>query len=148
MSFIKNLFNQLNFIQLESIAQFRVLDFGMENCSLSLTVPPRNNTADLLFSDIGDSVTLDVWSLPARRKLDLYNLSWAKIPQPRVYIGHMNVSYGETHRMPSFKCKSQSYQTFAVSCSSPGCLVNVTGKDAGASGGAPLWFNIVYGCIL
>lgn len=120
--------------ELESIAQFRVLDFGMENCSLSLTVPPRNSTEDLLYTDLGDSVTLDVWSLPARHKLDLYNLSWSKLPRPRVHIGHMNVSYGKTYRMPSFQCKSQSYQTFAVSCSSPGCLVNVTGKDMGPSG--------------
>ncbi|KAG2033994.1 hypothetical protein BDR03DRAFT_966257 [Suillus americanus] len=120
--------------ELESIAQFRVLDFGMENCSLSLTVPPRNSTEDLLYTDLGDSVILDVWSLPARHKLDLYNLSWSKLPRPRVHIGHMNVSYGKTYRMPSFQCKSQSYQTFAVSCSSPGCLVNVTGKDMGPSG--------------
>lgn len=120
--------------ELESIAQFRVLDFGMENCSLSLTVPPRNSTRDLLHADLGDSVILDVWSLPAKHKLDLYNLSWSKLPQPRVHIGHMNVSYGTTYRMPSFSCKSQSYQTFAVSCSSPGCLVNVTGTDVGPSG--------------
>ncbi|KAG1836220.1 hypothetical protein DFJ58DRAFT_735145 [Suillus subalutaceus] len=117
--------------EFESIAQFRVLDFGMENCSLSLTVPPRNSTEDLLYSDLGDSVILDVWSLPARHKLDLYNLSWSKLPRPRVHIGYMNASYGNTYRMPSFQCKSQSYQTFAVSCSSPGCLVNVTGKDMG-----------------
>ncbi|KAG1736053.1 hypothetical protein EDD22DRAFT_959852 [Suillus occidentalis] len=120
--------------ELESIAQFRVLDFGMENCSLSLTVPPRNSTGDLLYTDLGDSIILDVWSLPARHKLDLYNLSWSKLPRPRVHIGHMNVSYGKTYRMPSIPCKSQSYQTFAVSCSSPGCLVNVTGKDMGPSG--------------
>lgn len=120
--------------ELESIAQFRVLDFGMENCSLSLTVPPRNTTEDFLYTDLGDSVILDVWSLPARHKLDLYNLSWSKLPRPRVHIGHMNVSYGKTYRMPSFQCKSQSYQTFAVSCSSPGCLVNVTSKDIGPSG--------------
>ncbi|KAG2091826.1 uncharacterized protein F5147DRAFT_722908 [Suillus discolor] len=119
---------------LESIAQFRVLDFGMENCSLSLTIPPRNSTEDFLYTDLGDSVILDVWSLPARHKLDLYNLSWSKLPQPRVHIGHMNVSYGKTSRMPSFQCKSQSYQTFAVSCSNPGCLVNVTGNDIGPSG--------------
>lgn len=106
----------------------------MENCSLSLTVPPRNTTEDFLYTDLGDSVILDVWSLPTRHKLDLYNLSWSKLPRPRVHIGHMNVSYGKTYRMPSFQCKSQSYQTFAVSCSSPGCLVNVTGKDIGPSG--------------
>jgi hypothetical protein len=111
-----------------------VLDFGMENCSLSLTIPPRNSTRDVLHTDLGDSVILDVWSLPAKHKLDLYNLSWSKLPQPRVHIGHMNVSYGTTYRMPSFSCKSQSYQTFAVSCSSPGCLVNVTGKDVEPSG--------------
>ncbi|KAG2124198.1 hypothetical protein DEU56DRAFT_917154 [Suillus clintonianus] len=120
--------------EVESIAQFRVLDFGMENCSLSLTVPPRNSTGDLLSTDLDDSVILDVWSLPARHKLDLYNLSWAKLPRPRVHIGHMNASYGKTYRMPGFKCKSQSYQTFAVSCSSPGCFVNITGKDLGPSG--------------
>lgn len=120
--------------ELESIAQFRVLDFGMENCSLSLTVPPRNSTGDLLYTDLGDSIILDVWALPARHKLDLYNLSWSKLPRPRVHIGHMNVSYGKTYRMPSFSCRSQSYQTFALSCSTPGCLVNVTGKDMGPSG--------------
>ncbi|KAG2151244.1 uncharacterized protein EDB93DRAFT_1140204 [Suillus bovinus] len=120
--------------ELESIAQFWVLDFGMENCSLSLTVPPRNSTEDFLHTDLGDSVILDVWSLPARHKLDLYNLSWSKLPRPRVHVGQMNASHGKTYRMPSFRCKSQSYQTFAVSCSSPGCLVNVTGKDMEPSG--------------
>lgn len=120
--------------ELESIAQFRVLDFGMENCSLSLTVPPRNSTEDTLYTDLGDSVVLDVWSLPARHKLDLFNLSWSKLPQPRAHIGQMNASYGKTYHTPSFQCESQSYQTFAISCSSPGCLVNVTGKDMGPSG--------------
>jgi hypothetical protein len=119
----------------------------MENCSLSLTVPQRNSTRDLLYTDLGDSVILDVWSLPARHKLDLYNLSWSKLPQPRVHIGHMNVSYGKTYRMPSFLCKSQSYHTFAVSCSSPGCLVNVTGKDTGPSGVLVTMSTIVDGVL-
>ncbi|KAJ6577327.1 hypothetical protein B0H19DRAFT_932476 [Mycena capillaripes] len=114
-----------------SVAQFRVADFGMENCSLSITVPPRADSDDHI-SD--EPATLDIWSLPVAKKMDMQKLSWATRPTGGTLFGSIPVSFGETHRLPGYHCLSGSYQTFEFRCSTPGCRIDVMGNGDKASG--------------
>jgi len=114
-----------------SIAQFRIADFGMENCSLSITVPPRADSEDHI-SD--EPATLDIWSLPVTKKMDMQKLSWATRPTGGTFFGSIPVSFGETHRLPGYHCLSGSYQTFEFRCSTPGCRIDVMGNGDKASG--------------
>jgi hypothetical protein len=50
---------------ISTIAQFRVADFGMENCSLSITVPPRADSKDHIHDE---PATLDIWVYPVTKK--------------------------------------------------------------------------------
>ncbi|KAF8876529.1 hypothetical protein CPB84DRAFT_1852940 [Gymnopilus junonius] len=46
----------------------------------------------------------------------------------------MLVSYDTTVEMNKFPCKSQSYQTFEITCSLPNCNVDIMGIDEECSG--------------
>lgn len=117
--------------KMSTVAQFRVADFGMENCSLSITVPPRADSEDHI-SD--EPATLDIWSLPVTKKMDMQKLSWANRPTSGTLLGSLPVSFGETHRLPGYHCLSGSYQTFEFRCSTPGCKIDVMGNGDKASG--------------
>ncbi|KAJ7914874.1 hypothetical protein B0H13DRAFT_2001459 [Mycena leptocephala] len=116
---------------ISTVAQFRVADFGMENCSLSITVPPRTDSTDLMSEE---PATLDIWSLPVNKKMDMQKLSWATRPTGGTFFGSLPVSFGETHRLPGYQCLSGSYHTFEFRCSTPGCKIDVMGNGDNASG--------------
>ncbi|KAI0056930.1 hypothetical protein BV25DRAFT_1995275 [Artomyces pyxidatus] len=113
---------------ISTIVQFRVLDYGMENCSLALTIPAAGHgEAHLAVSELHeDKAHLDVWALSASTKLDLQTLSWQTRPSRAAHIGRLSASYNQTHQLPSFSCRSGSYQTFELSCAGSGCGIDVT----------------------
>ncbi|KAJ7263749.1 hypothetical protein C8J57DRAFT_1625973 [Mycena rebaudengoi] len=57
-----------------TVAQFRVADFGMESCSLSITLPPLNETDGFV---LNEPATLDIWSWDVPKKMEMHKLSWA-----------------------------------------------------------------------
>jgi len=119
---------------ISTVAQFRVADFGMENCSLSITVPPLNETEDGITEE---PAMLDIWSLPLTKKLDMQKLSWATRPTGGTFFGSLPVSYGETHQLPGYRCLSGTYHTFEFklsTCSKPGCKIDIMGNGDEASG--------------
>jgi len=116
---------------ISTVAQFRVADFGMENCSLSITVPPRADSDDHITDE---PATLDIWSLPVTKKMDMQKLSWATRPTGGTFFGSLPVSFNETHRLPGYHCLSGSYQTFEFRCSTPGCRIDIMGNEDKASG--------------
>ncbi|KAF8207226.1 hypothetical protein K438DRAFT_1815919, partial [Mycena galopus ATCC 62051] len=116
---------------ISTIAQFRVADFGMENCSLSITVPPRADSKDHIHDE---PATLDIWVYPVTKKLDMQKLSYATRPTGGTFFGSLPVSFGATHRLPGYQCLSGSYQTFEFRCSTPGCKIDVMGNGDQASG--------------
>lgn len=121
-------------VQMSTIAQFRVLDFGMENCSLVVTVPPRNKSNAILSGPLDGTALLDVWALSVERKLKMHKLSWATRPQSRTFLGSHPISFNATHKLPSFSCSSGTYQTFEFSCSVPECHIDLLGVGTQASG--------------
>lgn len=120
--------------KVSTIAQFRVVDYGMESCSLAITTPPQNDSATTISSSLDLPVSLEVWTLPAKHKLDLARLTWTTRPQPRAHLGTLTITYGNTYHIPRFECRSGSYQTFELSCSSPDCHIDIMGVGEGKSG--------------
>ncbi|KAF8169236.1 hypothetical protein BJ912DRAFT_797720, partial [Pholiota molesta] len=58
------------------------MDFGMENCSLAVTVPARNDTKSTIIGDFDGKATINIWSLPPMSKrLDFRTLTWATKPK-------------------------------------------------------------------
>ncbi|KAK0226226.1 hypothetical protein IW262DRAFT_752110 [Armillaria fumosa] len=102
--------------EVSTIAQFRALDFGMENCTIAIATPSHSAYADIM---TGDAVSLDVWSIPhAARKLNM----------------NLLVSRAGLSQTPAFSCASGSYHTFEIMCSEPGCSVDIVGAGDKASG--------------
>ncbi|KAJ7650620.1 hypothetical protein FB45DRAFT_731042, partial [Roridomyces roridus] len=135
---------------ISTVAQFRVADFGMEDCSLSITVPPLNDTTH---DHVDESATIDIWSLPVEGKLDMLKLSWSTRPTGGTFFGSLPVAYGETHRLAPYRCLSGTYHTFEFRCSKPDCKIDVMGNGDQASGKSPrflvffpseLWTRLVY----
>jgi len=124
--------------EISTVVQFRILDFGMESCSLAITIPRSNKDFGPMITSSSQNrtVNLDIWALPTKRKLDLRTLSWTTRPQPRVYIGALAVTYDDSHtdQTPRFACQSGSYQTFEIGCSSADCHMDIWSTGKAASG--------------
>ncbi|KAI0056951.1 hypothetical protein BV25DRAFT_1920588 [Artomyces pyxidatus] len=114
--------------EVSTIVQFRVMDYGMENCSLVLTIPPAaENGTDILVSDLReDQARVDVWALSTSKRLDPQTLTWKTCPTRAAHVGMLAASYNETHELPSFACRSGSYQAFELSCAGSGCGLDIT----------------------
>ncbi|KAK7032901.1 hypothetical protein R3P38DRAFT_2919606 [Favolaschia claudopus] len=116
---------------MSTVAQFRVADFGMENCSMSITVPPREESHDHIQDE---PATVEIWSYPLKKKLNMQKLSYATRPTGGTLLGSLPVAFGETYRLPGYHCLSGTYQTFEFKCSTPGCKIDVMGNGDKASG--------------
>ncbi|KAF9557472.1 hypothetical protein CPC08DRAFT_710368 [Agrocybe pediades] len=121
-----------------TIAQFRVMDFGMEICTLAVTVPPRNETEDIItgFEEaLEGRGVVDIWILTEiTTKVDPRKLSWANKPRVRKLLHSLPVRYGTSTETPKFSCPSLSYQTFEISCSVPKCNIDIIGRGSYSSG--------------
>ncbi|KAF8266924.1 hypothetical protein EI94DRAFT_1802324 [Lactarius quietus] len=107
--------------------EFRALDYGMENCSLALTIPEYGSEA-MEIARVGS--TIDVWSLAVDDKVDLQTLSYGTLP-PRIgKVGSFTPRYNTTEQLPSFTCESGTYYAFLLACPQGSrkddCWVDVT----------------------
>ena len=110
------------------------MDFGMENCSLAITVPEGTDTRDTVTSSEGKFAVVDIHQIEVRKKLNLRTLSRSRLPPERKYIESLLVSYGKTAETGVFPCHSRSYQTFEITCQTPDCHIDVMGNDSDESG--------------
>ncbi|KAK0195718.1 hypothetical protein F5146DRAFT_301718 [Armillaria mellea] len=118
--------------EVSTIAQFRVLDFGMENCTIAIMTPSHSAYTDIIS---GDAVSLDVWSIPhATRKLNMKSVSYSSFSVTRSFLGSLLVSREGFSQTPAFICGLGSYHTFEITCSHPGCSVDIVGTGDKASG--------------
>ncbi|KAE9400826.1 hypothetical protein BT96DRAFT_1018634 [Gymnopus androsaceus JB14] len=115
--------------QISTIAQSRVLDWGMENCSLVITVPALNDTSLIVSESHIDSQLLDVWALEStNRKLNVRQISYKTKPSRQKLLGSLQVEFGNTYELQSWNCKAGTYQTFELVCSGDDsdCSVDLT----------------------
>ncbi|KAI0262320.1 hypothetical protein BC834DRAFT_891824 [Gloeopeniophorella convolvens] len=122
-----------------TIAQFRAIDYGMENCTLALVLPGGAAEAGAEPEPEPDAgeLELDVWALEAAPRLNAPALTWATRPPRRTHVGALRVRRGggRAGETPAFACDAGSWHTFEVSCAAgPGCAVDVLGVGLEGSG--------------
>ncbi|TDL29995.1 hypothetical protein BD410DRAFT_780511 [Rickenella mellea] len=118
---------------INTVAQFRVLDFGMESCQVAITLPPKSElgsfgTKKSIFLQT-KVVKVDVFRLSTPNSADLimtHKLSWNTRP-PRIgLLGTLDVRVGETVTTPAFNCTSGSLETVEFACAEeePSCHID------------------------
>lgn len=99
--------------EVSSVAQFRAIDFGFENCSLrfSLKPPVQHNVT------VGPNPsTISVWLLDSPSRINVQQLSWANRPPRLRLLDAVVLSYGSLEETQSIRCPWGSFQTFEFSC--------------------------------
>ncbi|KAF7348572.1 hypothetical protein MVEN_01374800 [Mycena venus] len=116
-----------------TVAQFRILDFGMEHCVITLAVPFQNLTAPTARFDLQQQ-SLDVWLLKANGKLNFQELSWKTKPNRDHLLGHFSTTSGTTQELAGFPCVSGTYLTIELACQIPGCFFESVATQKNAIG--------------
>lgn len=110
------------------------MDYGMENCSVTLSTPQLSGEFEQDAATVrikhGDSAELDVWSLDQHSKMNYQELSWNTIPHRIQHLGTLKMTYGISQQLPGFPCHSGTFETIEISCRGD-CDVelNVTKKE-------------------
>ncbi|ESK90419.1 hypothetical protein Moror_13667 [Moniliophthora roreri MCA 2997] len=112
-------------IETSTVAQFQVMDWGMENCQLVINPSAVNDTKH--FSLIDSQRVVDIWVLEAPSDSYLKNPTWSRKPKRAKFLTSMEVSYGLESRSPVFSCPSGSMQAFEIVCpsSDPTCRMDL-----------------------
>ena len=121
---------------MNTIAQFRVLDFGMEMCRITVQVSSRNESQNILKGSRENSVSLDLWNLEINGPLNPGTLSWSTRPLNKIFLETLLVKYGSTVQTAPFPCTALQYYAFEVTCSAtfPTCETDILGVGGGESG--------------
>uniref|UniRef100_A0A8H8CK02 Ubiquitin 3 binding protein But2 C-terminal domain-containing protein n=1 Tax=Psilocybe cubensis TaxID=181762 RepID=A0A8H8CK02_PSICU len=108
-----------------TIVQFRHIDFGMENCSLSFSIPPLTTSFDPSSIAQNGSV-IDIWTLNMSHEISRYiGKSWKFAPLRGSRFGIIHLDHRGSDLVP-FLCRSNHFSTFELACSpdSPECHVD------------------------
>ncbi|KAH6914549.1 hypothetical protein BKA70DRAFT_550193 [Coprinopsis sp. MPI-PUGE-AT-0042] len=94
-----------------TIMQFRTLDFGMERCSVVLSIDASSYRYQ-------SGSKIDIWELKAPRRLDPRSISWTSRPSRNRLFSSMALSVNTTGlESPEFRCSSGSLHAFEFACS-------------------------------
>ncbi|KAF9562252.1 hypothetical protein CPC08DRAFT_687886 [Agrocybe pediades] len=112
-----------------TIAQFHVLDYGMERCALAVRLPKRGDILPHPYSlpVSHDAVALDICELSVSRPLEEQALSFAARPPCLRKLATLQARVGEEVETPRFDCKSGSFLAYQISCvgSEESCDIDV-----------------------
>lgn len=98
-----------------TVMQFRVHDYGLERCTLNITVPAPSELGPKTYHASRTTQPLDVWTLAAAA-LRPRTLSWAARPARLARLGTLDFAAGTSSDIPWFSCPSDSLQTFEFAC--------------------------------
>lgn len=106
---------KLNEGQISTVAQFRILDWGMETCRLKLLLPQSS------VPNLKQSFTAQVWRLEASREVDPSRLSWKTRPERAALDTVWEIRSGSTFETNEFHCHSGSVFSVELVCEDPLC---------------------------
>ncbi|GJJ06897.1 hypothetical protein Clacol_001093 [Clathrus columnatus] len=125
-----------------SIAQFRALDYKMESCQVAINIPspeemlnvppppsgaPGNKSDFTINPTTTEGVKVQVWKLSTQNDLRVTDLSWKTRPPREKLLETLTVSHDRLAISSPFHCPQDSLQTFEFSCepsSGDGCLID------------------------
>ncbi|KAE9393406.1 hypothetical protein BT96DRAFT_226005 [Gymnopus androsaceus JB14] len=129
--------------QISTLVQFRTIDYGMEDCSLTVTVPQEptfsgtaqgGTNSSFIVEDFDKkrASQVDVWAVSYAESLLLssYRMTLSTAPTRRAYLGKLDARTGFTSNISRFPCKPGEYFTFELACpsiksSESGCGLDV-----------------------
>ncbi|VDB90021.1 unnamed protein product [Peniophora sp. CBMAI 1063] len=118
--------------EMSTIAQFRTLDWGMDNCTVEIVLPPITNDVTTL-NRIHAPSEIALWLLDPSSELDVKKLSFSTKPARVTSLGRLTVSPGVNVTSPTFTCPRDAFPTIEIECSGPMCDLDVlhTGRAEG-----------------
>ncbi|EJF62013.1 hypothetical protein DICSQDRAFT_136127 [Dichomitus squalens LYAD-421 SS1] len=110
-----------------TIAQFRALDFGMEECSVVIQLPGHGDRIEgsepFRFNQLS---VFDVYRLNALKPLDVRKLSYSTKPPAQERVASLMAKGGEETLVTTFPCPWGTLHTFEVVCGEGSdCLVDI-----------------------
>ncbi|PBK76489.1 hypothetical protein ARMSODRAFT_999055 [Armillaria solidipes] len=117
--------------EVSMILQFRVMDFGMEHCTLMGAIP---SAADLERSAksvpvvSSETAKIEVWFLDDNDvQLNAETLSYSKRPRRKALAGVWGATTDQRVQISdTFECSSRSLLTFEFVCTEPECCMHFT----------------------
>ncbi|KAI0797351.1 hypothetical protein BC629DRAFT_1285868 [Irpex lacteus] len=116
--------------QMHMIYQFRVIDYGMEECQLALRLPELDDDKLLdpyVFRGDNNQVLLDVCELDAPKLIDIPKLSWSTRPSCKNHVGTFAARPGTERTLAKFPCETATVRSFQLSCAPQNrdCFIDV-----------------------
>ncbi|KAK7050726.1 hypothetical protein R3P38DRAFT_2866602 [Favolaschia claudopus] len=113
--------------QISTIFQFRVQDWGMEKCNITLSLSPSplsshgHSTHSHTRSPASPSPStprgkVDIWRLDLNKKLPPSTLSWNTRPRRSSLLTSWDLTAKQRYETPEFKCASGEIITFELAC--------------------------------
>ncbi|KAJ7818317.1 hypothetical protein B0H14DRAFT_2520484 [Mycena olivaceomarginata] len=125
--------------EVSTIVQFRVQDFGMEKCTLTLSTgmaPPASGHHGRRHAGHAHpppTGRMDLWRLDQARAIDPQRLSWRTRPKRSRLAASWDLAHSASLRTDEFACKSTSIITFELACSGQeDCLLDFTQSKEGS----------------
>ncbi|PCH44639.1 hypothetical protein WOLCODRAFT_139119 [Wolfiporia cocos MD-104 SS10] len=107
-----------------TIVQFRNIDYAMERCVLTLSLPPSVSLPDVPIK-FSDPSTVDVWFLDTTSEISPYvSSTWEYAPSRLELLSTLEFSRGGPTNSTEFRCPSNEFTTFELVCTIPGCEVD------------------------
>jgi len=109
-----------------TLIQFRILDYGMERCSVTFDFPDettirarhRDNNLDL------NGITkVNVWELDATTEIDVKTISRRTAPPRKKLVDTLDVKMGNLTSTVEFPCQARSLHTYELGCVAHDCRV-------------------------
>ncbi|KAM5531428.1 hypothetical protein V8D89_014885, partial [Ganoderma adspersum] len=115
--------------EVHTIAQFRAIDFGMEDCHLVLTIPGSTDLEAGASFNMHPQSHLEIFRLTTDDPIDPAALTYRKRPRGAEKIATVHAhatSGGGDIAVYRFQCPQASLHTFEVACAEgfPECLVD------------------------
>ncbi|KAK0185497.1 hypothetical protein F5146DRAFT_1143965 [Armillaria mellea] len=100
-----------------TVLQFFHLDYGMEYCSLKLSIPQPSNGFDPE-AKIENETVVDVWLLQSNWSNRLIRASSGEIaPKRKILVASVPIRFGDHFTTDRFHCSSGGLSLFELSCS-------------------------------
>jgi len=104
---------------INTVAQFRVVDYGMENCHIHVNPGPILGNP----SRWGwPAPRITVWRLTGDEKLEAKALSWKTKPARSHVLAHWELNTDQAVTTPSFNCAWGTHPTFEFEVETPGVV--------------------------
>ncbi len=116
--------------QVSSVAQFFGADYGMENCSMVLTIPPEARSPNM------ENAFFDIWALDRSRAIDIRKLSWSSKPPRGKLLGTFSAQGPATQQTQPHECSSGTYQHVEISCREGPCDLHIVASGSEEFNGA------------